>query len=162
MEIKTANYSFNEIINSLDESQKTLVGKLHEQAVFLGYIPKISTSGKKPNDWKCEYVKNKNVLYILRITNGQWSIRCKLFNLPKYNFALEKCNEHCVKILLTNSKNCANHGGACKGPIAFSIEGKKYSKCRHFFMFKELVDTDIDDIIKLLEYENNFTCAEGV
>jgi hypothetical protein len=162
MGIKTGNYRFNEIINSLDESQKILVRKLHEQAVFWGYMPKISTIGKKPNDWKGEYVKNKNVLYILRITNDKWSIRCKLFNLSKYNFALEKCNEHCIGTLLTNSKNCENHGGACKGPIEFSIEGKKYSKCRHFFMFKELMDQDIDDIIKLLEYENNFTSAKAV
>ena len=154
METKITNYDFYEIINSLDNNAKNMVKKLHKYVISLDYKSKISTMGKKPNDWKCEYIKNKNVLCILRIKNNQWSIRCKLFNLPKYNCVLEECNEHFIETLLKNSKNCGNHGGACKGPIEFSIEGKKHSKCRHFFMLTELIDKDIDDLIKLFERES--------
>jgi hypothetical protein len=50
--------------------------------------------GKKKNDWKCEYKKKKDVLCILRILDNQWSIKCKLFNLSKYNDFLENCNKH--------------------------------------------------------------------
>jgi hypothetical protein len=156
MGTKITNYIFNEIINSLDEDGKTLVKRLHEQTISLGYVPKISAMGKKIDDWKCEYIKNKNILYILRVTNSQWAIRCKLFNISKYNNILEKCNEHCIETLLKNSGGCGNHGGRCKGPIDFSIKGRIYSKCRHSFMFKDLIDKDIDDINKLLEYENYF------
>jgi hypothetical protein len=156
METKKENYNFTDVINSLDENGKILVKRLHEQTLYLGYMPKISALGKKINDWKCEYIKKKNVLYILRIKNGQWSIRCKLFNLSKYNDILEKCNKHCIETLLKSSKDCENHGGGCIGPIEFSLEGKKHSKCRHYFMFKDLLDDDINNIQKLLESENNF------
>ncbi|MDR2602745.1 MAG: hypothetical protein LBC53_09920 [Spirochaetaceae bacterium] len=156
MGIKITNYIFNEILNSLDENGKNLVKRLHEQAISLGYVSKISAMGKKADDWKCEYIRNKNVLYILRITNDQWFIRCKLFNISKYNNILEKCNDHCIEILLKNSAGCGNHGGRCKGPIDFSIKGMKYSKCRRSFTLKDLIDKDIDDINKLLEYENYF------
>jgi hypothetical protein len=157
METKKEMYKFTEIINSLDENGKVLVKILHEETLCLGYIPKISAVGKRINDWKCEYIKKKNVLYILRVTKGQWSIRCKLFNLSKYNDVLEKCNKRCIEILLESSRDCQNHGGGCSGPLEFSIEGKRYSKCRHYFMFKDLLDEDINSIQKLLECENNFT-----
>jgi hypothetical protein len=156
MKTKKEIYSFGEVINSLHSDGKIIVNKLHEKTLSLGYMPKISTVGKKFNDWKCEYIKKKNVLYILRITNDQWSIRCKLFNLSKYNNILEKSNEHCIETLLKNSKDCENHGGGCNGPIEFSIGDKKYSKCRHYFMFKNLLNEDIDSINNLLEFENNY------
>lgn len=149
-------YNFNEILKSLNENEKKILNELHEQTIHLGYASKISALGKKINDWKCEYIKKKNVLYILRITNEQWSIRCKLFNLSKYNDVLEKCNKHCLEVLLKNSKDCENHGGGCNGPIAFLIDGKKYSKCRHYFMVKDLLNEDIDSIKKLLECEDKY------
>jgi hypothetical protein len=67
-----------------------------------------------------------------------------------------KSNEHCIEALLKNSVDCGDHGGQCKGPIDFSIKGMKYAKCRHSFTLKDLIDKDIDDINKLLEYENYF------
>jgi hypothetical protein len=151
------SYEFSEIINSLDENEKKRVNKLHEQAINLGYVPKISLPGEKINDWKCDYKKKKNVLYILRITNDQWSIKCKLFNLPKYNDVLNKCNKHCIETLLKNSGDCGHHGGGCKGPIEFSVNSKTYLRCRHSFMFTDLRDEDIDDIKNLLECENKYT-----
>jgi hypothetical protein len=150
-------YEFNEITKSLDENEKKRVNKLHEQAIYLGYAPKISPPGEEAGNWKCEYKKKKNVLYILKITDDQWSIRCKLFNLPKYNDVLRNCNTHCIETLLKNSGECGHHGGGCKGPIEFSINGKTYSRCRHSFTFTDLRDEDIDSIMNLLECENSYT-----
>ncbi|GHT57544.1 hypothetical protein FACS1894109_09970 [Spirochaetia bacterium] len=155
-------YEFNEIINSLDKNEKKRVNKLHEQAIYLGYVPKISLLGEKPGDWKCEYKKKKDVLYILRITNDQWSVRCKLFNLAKYNDVLSKCNKHLIETLLKNSGNCGHHGGGCKGPIEFSIDGKTYLRCRHSFMFTDLLDEDVDNIRDLLECENSYYNGQNI
>jgi hypothetical protein len=149
-------YEFNEIIISLDENEKKRVNKLHEQAINLGYVPKISLLREEKNNWKCEYKKKKNVLCILRITDAQWSITCKLYNLPNYNDVLNKCNKHCIETLLKNSGNCGHHGGGCKGPVEFSIDGKTYSRCRHSFMFTDLLDEDVESIKNLLECENSY------
>jgi hypothetical protein len=150
-----ASYLFEDIITSLDKENQVLVESLHKQALGLGYMPKITAMGKKPYDWKCEYSgKQKRVLFILRINNEQWSIRCKLFNLPNYLDILEKCTEHCIASL-TGSGNCENHGGGCKGPINFSVQGTVYSKCRHALVFKDIVPEDIDGIQKLLDSEHS-------
>jgi hypothetical protein len=156
MEPKKKNNNITEIVAFLNEKEQKLVKELHEFTLSLGYIVKISAMGKDANDWKCEYTKKKNILYILRITNDQWSVRCKLFNVIKYNDVLEQSNKHCIETLLKNSKDCENHGGGCKGPIAFSIEGKKHSKCRHYFMFRDVIDEDINSIKNLLAYENKY------
>jgi hypothetical protein len=152
--MEKATPNFYDVLSSLNDYDKVIAENLHEYTLSMGFIPKISTVGKRQNDWKCEYKKNKTILYILRITNGLFSIRCKLFNLEKYNDVLESCNINSIETLLKNSKDCENHGGGCKGPVAFSIKGKNYSKCRHYLMFKELKNEDINGIKKLFECEN--------
>jgi hypothetical protein len=62
MGIKITNYIFNEVINSLDENGKIFVKKLHKQAISLEYISKISAMVEKADDWKYEYIRNKNLL----------------------------------------------------------------------------------------------------
>jgi hypothetical protein len=58
--------------------------------------------------------------------------------------------------LLSNSKDCENHGGGCEGPISFSVESKQYSKCRHYFLIKNIISEDIENIKMLIERENGF------
>jgi hypothetical protein len=156
MALKKEIYNFYNIISSLDEEDKVFLKNLHEYILPFGFMHKISAIGKKQNDWKCEYTKNKIVLFILRITNTEWSIRCKLFNIAKYQEVFESCKKSFIEKLLKNSKDCENHGGGCNGPIAFSIAGKNYSKCRHYFMFKGLKKEDINEIKKIFEYENEY------
>jgi hypothetical protein len=160
MAIKKEHHDFCDIISSLSEDDKILVNNLHEYVLSFGFIYKISAIGKKQNNWKCEYTKHKKVLFILRIINTEWSIRCKLFNMAKYQEIFESCQKDFIDKLIKNSKDCERHGGRCNGPIAFSIAGKKYSKCRHCFMLKELKNGDIDEIKKLLECENEYIKKE--
>jgi hypothetical protein len=148
--------NFQDISQSLNIEMKASVEDLNTFMVSLGCVAKITVMGKKENDWKCEYVKGKNVLLILRITNGQWSARLKLFHLLVYEHILKKCNEHFIKTLLSNSKDCENHGGGCEGPISFSVESKRYSKCRHYFLVKNIMNEDIENIKMLIERENGF------
>lgn len=131
------NFDLSQIISSLPTEDKVTVSKLHETALALGYEAKLSPVGKKPDDWKCEYItkKPKRVLYILRITGQRFSIRAKLLHIAEYSDVLESCTEHCKASLLSASKDCENHGGGCDGPISFIINGKSYSKCRHYFLF---------------------------
>jgi hypothetical protein len=148
-------YNFNEVINSLNQDEKNYIKRLHEQTILWGYVPKIYI-GKMTTDWKCEYIKNKNILYILQITNDKLTIKCKFFNLMKYENILEKCNKKIIEKIIENSNGCGNHKGGCKGPIDFSISGKKYSKCRHSFIFNNIDNEDVNNIRILLECENNF------
>jgi hypothetical protein len=148
-------YSLNEVTNSLDQDGKNYIKRLHEQAIFWGYTPKISM-GKRTNDWKCEYIKNKIILYILKIANDKWVIKCKFFNIMKYETILEKCNKKFLEEIIENANGCGNHGGGCKGPIDFLINGKRYSKCRHSFVFNNLNNEGVNNIQTLLECENNY------
>jgi hypothetical protein len=156
MALTKEKHLFQDILHSLDIKEKLLAGNLHEFMVSLGYKTKITAMGKKENDWKCEYLKNKNVLLILRITDEHWSIRLKLFHLPNYEYVLKQCNKHIIENLLSNSKDCENHGGGCAGPISFSIDGKEYSKCRHYILLKDIMEEDIENIKLLLRSENDF------
>ena len=150
-----SNIDLTQIISSLPTEDKVIVSRLHETALALGYMAKLSPVGKKPNDWKCEYIatKPKRVLYILRITGQQFSIRAKLIHISEYSDVLENCTEHCKASLLSASKDCENHGGGCAGPVSFTIDGKSYSKCRHFFLFKGITSEDMEDIQRLLQNE---------
>jgi hypothetical protein len=154
--MKKDTYDISDILSSLNDYDKAIVKDLHEYTVSLGFRPKISAVDKKPDDWKCEYIKNKTVLYILRVTNAEFNIKCKFINVTQYNDILESCTKDCIKKLLKNSGDCKNHGGGCKGPIAFSIDGKNYTKCRHAFMFKELKKGEINGIKKLIECEDKY------
>ncbi|WP_104372893.1 hypothetical protein [Desulfocucumis palustris] len=147
------------IISLLPAEDKSIVNSLHETALSLGYTAKISPVGKKPEDWKCEYIatKPKRVLYILRITGQRFSIRAKLFHIAEYSDVLENCTEHCKASLLSASKNCKNHGGGCAGPISFTIDGKAYSKCRHFFLFADITPGDVEGIRRLLRNEAKYS-----
>ena len=150
-----SNNVLSQIISSLPIEDKAIVNSLHETALALGYIAKISPMGKKSDDWKCEYIaiKPKRVLYILRITGQRFSIRAKLFHIAEYSDALENCRSHCKASLLSASKDCENHGGGCAGPISFTIDGKSYSKCRHFFLFADITLEDLEGIQRLLQNE---------
>jgi|GEM_PF-2126885 len=149
----------SQIISSLPTEGKSIVNSLHETALALGYMAKISPVGKKPDDWKCEYIatKPKRVLYILRITGERFSIRAKLFHIAGYYDVLENCTEHCKASLLSASKDCENHGGGCAGPISFTINGKSYSKCRHFFLFADITSEDVEGIRRLLQNEAKYS-----
>ncbi len=158
-----ANNVISQIISSLPAEDKAIVNSLHETALALGYIAKISPVGKKPEDWKCEYIasKPKRVLYILRITGQQFSIRAKLFHIAEYSNALENYTEHCKASLLSASKDCENHGGGCAGPISFTIDGKSYSKCRHFFLFVDIASEDVEGIRRLLQNEAKYSVKKS-
>ncbi|HYE80556.1 MAG TPA: hypothetical protein VEG39_00160 [Clostridia bacterium] len=147
------------IISSLPAEDKFIVESLHETALALGYNAKISPVGKKPDDWKCEYIaaKPKRVLYILRITGPRFSIRAKLFHIAEYSDVLENCTGHSKASLLSASKDCENHGGGCAGPISFTIDGKAYSKCRHFFLFEGIKLEDVEGIQRLLQNEAKYS-----
>lgn len=149
----------SQITSSLSAEDKNIVNSLHETALSLGYTAKISPAGKKPDDWKCEYMaaKPKRALYILRITGGRFSIRAKLFHLAEYADVLESCTEHCRASLLSSSKNCGSHGGGCAGPISFTMGGKFYSKCRHFLLFADIAPEDVEGIRRLLQNEAQYT-----
>lgn len=154
-----SNNDLSKIISSLPTEDKSIVNSLHETALALGYMAKISPVGKKPDDWKCEYIatKPKRVLYILRITGQRFSIRAKLFHIAEYSDVLENCTEHCKASLLSASKDCENHGGGCAGPISFTIDGKSYSKCRHFFLFAGITSEDVEGIRRLLQNEAKYS-----
>jgi hypothetical protein len=156
MDSKKESFIFQDMLHSLNIEEKVFIENLNRFMISLGFIAKIAVVGKKGNDWKCEYVKKKNVLLILRITNDQWSARLKLFHLLTYEHILEKCNKHFIETLLSNSKDCENHGGGCEGPISFSIKSKKYSKCRHYFLLKNVINEDIENIKMLIEGEDSF------
>mgnify|MGYP000895791575 CR=1 FL=1 len=144
-----------QIISSLTEEDQSVVSGLHETAIALGYAPKISSAGKKPDDWKCEYTggKPKRVLYTLRITGGQYSIRAKLFHLTEYTEDLESLSERCKASLLSASRNCDGRNSNCAGPVSFKVGDQSYSKCRHFFIFKDIKPEDMDGIRRLLQNE---------
>ena len=156
-----AKYDFLEIISSLPAAAKAMVSDLHETALALGYEPSIAPAGKKPDYWKCEYAtaKPKRVLYLLRVTGPRFSIRAKLFHLSEYIDVLESCGVHCKTSLLSASKNCGNHRGGCAGPITFSVGGKSYVKCRHYFLWKDMNPEDLDGIRRLLQEEAK--CSES-
>ncbi len=156
------NDTLFEILSSLKEKDKEIVMDLHKTALALAYKAKISPMGKKPEDWKCEYItsKPKRVLYILRIKEGHFSIRAKLFHLAEYEKVLENCTEHCKTVLLSASKGCKNHGGGCAGPISFTAGGKAHSICRHSFLFDEINEEDVEGIKRLLESEAESSKAE--
>jgi hypothetical protein len=48
-----------QIISSLPTKDKAIINSLHETALALGYMAKISPVGKKSDDWKCEYIAIK-------------------------------------------------------------------------------------------------------
>jgi hypothetical protein len=156
MDSEKEKINFQDILYSLNIEERVSIENLNTFMISLGLVAKITVMGKKGNDWKCEYVKKKNVLLILRIPNEQWSVRLKLFHLSTYEHILEKCNKHFIETLLSNSKDCENHGGGCKGPVSFSIESKKYSKCRHYFLAKNIMSEDIESIKMLIENESKF------
>lgn len=149
---------FPQIISSLPTKDKAIINSLHETALALGYMAKISPVGKKSDDWKCEYIatKPKRILYILRITGQRVSIRAKLLHIAEYSDVLESCTEHCKASLLSASKDCENHGGGCAGPITFTIDGKSYSKCRHYFLFTGITPEDVEGIQQLLKNEAKY------
>lgn len=152
-----SNDDLFEIIASLPAEAQTIISNLHETALTLGYQPKISPAGKKPNHWKCEYTaaKPKRVLYTLRITGQRFSIRAKLFHLPAYIDVLD-----CKASLLSAAKNCGNHRGGCAGPITFRVDGKSYVKCRHYFLWKDMKSEDLDDIQRLLQEEAKCSASQ--
>ncbi|KUO69778.1 MAG: hypothetical protein APF77_21870 [Clostridia bacterium BRH_c25] len=51
------------IISSLSTEDKSIVSSLHETALALGYVAKISPVGKKPDDWKSEGCENIQLIY---------------------------------------------------------------------------------------------------
>lgn len=155
--MKAEEHSIQDILSPLSAQDKEYVQKLHEYALALGCTPKIAAMGKKPNDWKCEYIiKKKNILLILRVSEAQWSVRCKLFHIADYPDVLEQCNDHCIARLLANAKDCGNHGGACAGPVSFTLRGTSYSKCRHYLLFDQISGEDLESIQKLLASEAGF------
>ena len=156
MALAKEKHNFAETLSLLNQGGQKLVKKLHAYTLSLGCAVTVSALGKKAHNWKCEYALNKNTLLILRITDGQWSVRCKLFHLPEYNQALEQCGSHCIENLLANAKNCGMHGGSCKGPVLFSVDGNNYSQCRHSFLWKNIIEEDIDGITHLLRCESEF------
>ncbi|MDF2686952.1 MAG: hypothetical protein K0S55_2135 [Clostridia bacterium] len=151
--------TISRIISSLLEENRSIINSLHETALDLGYMAKISPVGKKPDDWKCEYIatKPKRVLYILRITGQRFSIRAKLLHIAEYSDVLENCTEHCKASMLSASKDCENHGGGCEGPISFTVNGKSYSKCRHYFLFTDIIPEDMEGIRRLLQNEAKYS-----
>jgi hypothetical protein len=76
--------------------------------------------------------------------------------LSIHEHIFEKCTKHFIETLLLNSKDCENHGGGCRGPISFSLESKKYSKCRHCFLAKNIINEDIESIKMLIENEDRY------
>jgi hypothetical protein len=69
---------------------------------------------------------------------------------------LEQCNDHCTSTLLANAKDCGKHGGACAGPVSFTLYGKTYSKCRHYLLFDHISDEDLANIQRLISSEAGF------
>lgn len=149
----------SQIISSLTPEDKFVVNSLHETALALGYMAKISPVGKKPEDWKCEYIaaRPKRILYILRVTRQRFSIRAKLFHIAEYSGVLDNCSSHCKASLLSSSKDCENHGGGCAGPITLTVDGKSYSKCRHYFLFTDIMPEDVEGICQLVKNEAKYS-----
>lgn len=150
-------YGINDVISSLDDKNSAMVQKFHEQAVHLGCTGKISTMGKKTDDWKCEYTikKPKRSLFIIRANKKGWSVRCKLFNIEKYEDAVANCSERIRQMLMT-AKDCEMHGGICKEPVSFSVSDNPYSKCRHSILFSRLQYEDLASVGKLIELESQY------
>jgi hypothetical protein len=146
-----------EVIGSLEGKDSEMVLKFHELAVSLGYTGTISPMGKKIDDWKCEYTnkKPKRTLFILRVNKKGWSVRCKLFNIAKYEEAVANCTEG-VKQMLISAPNCEIHGGRCKGPVNFSLSNDMHSKCRHSVLFKDLQEEDWACVRTLIELESKY------
>lgn len=145
--------TLEEAAASLADADRALAGRLHEYTVSLGFAPKISAMGKKPQDWKCEYKNKKKTLLILRITGGRWSARCKLYHIDRYSQVLDECSPHCIASLVKNAKGCGNHLGGCAGPVSFSVGGQTYTACRHSLLFDEITAEDAADLQKLLKCE---------
>jgi hypothetical protein len=145
-------YEITNVTNCLDGKNSAMVLKFNDLADSLGCIVKISPMGKKADDWKCEYTtkKPKRTLFILRVNNKGWSVRCKLFNIAKYEDAVANCTER-IKQMLISTPNCEMHGGQCKGPVEFSFNNSIYSKCRHYILFQDLQEEDWVCIRTLIE-----------
>jgi hypothetical protein len=150
---------FYQIISSLPDRDRVTLSTLHREVTALGYTVKISSVGKKSEDWKCEYLvaKPKSVLCSLRITGQRFSIRAKLPHLAEYSDVLENCTEHCRASLLSASKDCGRHGGRCAGPVCFTVGGITYSKCRHYFLFTDIAPEDAEGVIQLLRSEAGYS-----
>ncbi len=150
--------TFSQVISSLTPEDRSVALGLHEAALALGYAPKIAAVGKKPDDWKCEYVaaKPKRTLCILRVSGRKFSLRAKLAHLADYLDVLERCTERCLSSMLASSKRCGGHGG-CAGPVAFQLGGVEYSICRHSFLFENILPGDVEGIRRLLTREAEIT-----
>lgn len=154
-----ARADIEQVALSLLAEGQAVIYRLHETALALGCRARISPMGKKPDDWKCEYVAGKppQALRILRVTGQRFSLRAKLLHLAEYAEVLQGCTEHCRASLLSASKDCEKHGGGCAGPISFTLDGRGYSKCRHYFLFAEIAPEDVDGIRQLLQHEAHYT-----
>ncbi|HYF83586.1 MAG TPA: hypothetical protein VEB00_11240 [Clostridia bacterium] len=150
-------FTIADVINSLNDMNRATVLEFHQLGVSLGCKEAISSMGKKVDDWKCEYTtkKPKRALFILRVNKKGWSIRCKLFNIAKYEEAVANCTER-IKHVLSSIPDCEMHGGQCKGPVQFSINNDKHSKCRHYFLFQDLQVEDWACVQTLIKLESNY------
>jgi hypothetical protein len=151
-------HEITEVISLLEGKDREMLLKFHELAASLGYTAVISPMGKKEDDWKCEYTtkKPKKTLFILRVSKKGWSVRCKLFNMAKYEEAVADCTEG-VKQMLISAPSCEMHGGRCKGPVEFSLGNDMYSKCRHSVLFQDLQEEDWACVRTLIELESKYT-----
>jgi hypothetical protein len=151
--MKTEEPDLREALSQLNAEDRKRVEGLHEYALSLGCTLKCSAM-EKNKGWKCEYfLKKKQTLFIVRVTDARWSIRCKLFHIADYTDVLEQCGNHCKETLLANAQGCGSHGGGCAGPVSFTLGGRAYSKCRHSLLFDNLTDEDIGDLQTLLKQE---------
>jgi hypothetical protein len=150
-------YDITNVVSSLVDKDSAIVMKFHELADSLGCTAVISPMGKKEDDWKCEYniKKPKRTLFILRVNKKGWSVRCKLFNIEKYEEAIANCTEG-VKKTLISSRDCEMHGGICKGPVKFSFDTDMHSKCRHYILFQDLQEEDWACVRRLIELESDY------
>jgi hypothetical protein len=149
-------------LSSLSPGDREIARDLHEAALALGYAPKLSAVGKKPGDWKMEYVagRPKRTLCILRVAGQALSLRAKLVHLADYVDVLEACTERCKSSMLKASRTCGGHGGGCGGPVSFAVGGRTYVKCRHGFQFVGILPEDVEGIRRLLAREAEFTAND--
>jgi hypothetical protein len=150
-------YTITDVINCLADQDRGIVMEFYQLAASLGCKDVISPMGKKADDWKCEFStkKPKRTLFILRANKKGWNIRCKLFNIAKYEEAVANCSEG-IKQVLRGTPDCEMHGGRCKGPVQFSIHNDQYSKCRHYLLFQDLHQADWDCLRTLIKLEGVF------
>lgn len=158
-----SEHEFSHLLSSLSIEDRVIVNSLHKTACALGYVPKISPAGQKPNHWKCEYVAEniKRALCVLRITGKKFSIRTKLLYLPAYIDVVEECTERCKALLLSASKDCGHHRGSCSGPISLVVDGTSYAICSRYFTFENIRADDIEGIRKLLQQEVQYAAREN-